>query len=511
AIGVATSFRAAHARDHVPHHAHGRARLRGDGHCRLRSRLRGPQLRQGQRAGAHGLHAAVQRAARPARRRERGRGRVDPRHRRSEQAVRAQLPRAAVLAEDERLRRRRPAVRLGAQRLRTGAAGAVHPAQRLDALGPRVVDRARPGQASRRRHHQRLGAGARGALLVRGADAGQGRLRRADLGAAGPGLLRHLRRGRRPQRRRPLAVRRPVLRRHRGRARLLLLLPCEPVRAAALVLDGDVACRQAGGAGQGRPLVGLQPAARPARPVARRRRRPVARRGSGLVRRPARPARQDDRRLGQPALVRLGRHPRLREGAGHPQAGAAARPRARPRRRLPALRSAQDRGAAAQREAGRLRRDPQAGPRRGRDRHPGRRPLRVRVHPEPGVPGDGPRDGPRRLVHDRLDGPLRQGRPLRGSAPADRPLARRRAREGDRSHRRQPVLDVLRLADRHRRLRLRRPAQVRRRPARRPAEALLLPRRRDEQGRTARVGAAAGHRRARRLHRRAARRLGRGC
>ena len=78
----------------------------------------------------------------------------------------------------------------------------------------------RSGQAPGDRDHDRLGAGARAALLGTGGDARQARLRRAHLRHPGPGALRHLRRGRRPARRRAVPGGPAVLRRHRGRARL---------------------------------------------------------------------------------------------------------------------------------------------------------------------------------------------------------------------------------------------------------------------------------------------------
>ena len=82
--------------------------------------------------------------------------------------------------------------------------------------GPRVGDQGRARQAARHRHHQRLGPGPRAALLVRRADAREGRLRRADLGPAGPGAVGRARRGARRERGIAGADRRPpVLRRHR--------------------------------------------------------------------------------------------------------------------------------------------------------------------------------------------------------------------------------------------------------------------------------------------------------
>ena len=90
-----------------------------------------------------------------------------------------------------------------------------------------------PVEAARHRHHEWFGPGARAALLVRGADAREGGLRRADLRPAGPGTVGRARRGARRERGLAGADRRPpVLRRHRGRARLLLLHTEERLQAA---------------------------------------------------------------------------------------------------------------------------------------------------------------------------------------------------------------------------------------------------------------------------------------
>ena len=71
-------------------------------------------------------------------------------------------------------------------------------------------------------------------VLVRGAGARQGRLRRAHLRPPGPGAVRHLRRSR-PTRTRASRPRRraPVLRRHRGRDRLPALDARSTLRAGA--------------------------------------------------------------------------------------------------------------------------------------------------------------------------------------------------------------------------------------------------------------------------------------
>ena len=108
----------------------------------------------------------------------------------------------------------------------------VHRPQRVDAVRPRLDDRARARQAARRRDHQRLRAGAGDPVLVRRADAGQGRLRGDDLGPAGPGLLATPTARAPTARRLPLQNGRAVLRRHRGRAGLLLLDARRAVRPA---------------------------------------------------------------------------------------------------------------------------------------------------------------------------------------------------------------------------------------------------------------------------------------
>jgi len=55
--------------------------------------------------------------------------------------------------------------------------------------------------------------------------------------------------------------------------------------------------------------------------------------------------------------------------------------------------------------------------------HPRRHPLRLRLGPEPGLPGDASRCGHDRLVHDRLVRQVREGRLHRRPAPADGSLA----------------------------------------------------------------------------------------
>ena len=52
----------------------------------------------------------------------------------------------------------------------------------------------RPAEPAGDRDHGGLGTGGRAAVLVRGADAGEGRLRGSDLGRPGPAAVRHLRR-----------------------------------------------------------------------------------------------------------------------------------------------------------------------------------------------------------------------------------------------------------------------------------------------------------------------------
>ena len=123
---------------------------------------------------------------------------------------RAQLHGRPLLEPLQRLRRRHPTQQLGVERLRDRPAGAVHGAQRRDAVRTRVGDRRRTGQAARDGDHQRLSAGRREDVLVRRADAREGRVRGADLRPSGAGEERHVRRvagpergGSRPDRRGP--------------------------------------------------------------------------------------------------------------------------------------------------------------------------------------------------------------------------------------------------------------------------------------------------------------------
>ena len=99
----------------------------------------------------------------------------------------ASSTRPPVRERHGRLRRRRAPLRLGGEGLRHRRPGAVHRAQRRDDLRPRLGHAAGPGEAAGHRDHQRLGAGGRAALLVRGADAGEGGLRRADSDPQGQG------------------------------------------------------------------------------------------------------------------------------------------------------------------------------------------------------------------------------------------------------------------------------------------------------------------------------------
>ncbi len=117
----------------------------------------------------------------------------------------------------------------------------------------------------------------------------------------GQGYSRHLRRRGRPAGRLPLADRTAVLRRHGGRARLLLLQPGLCLPPARLVQQRDRPLRQAGALAWRRAQLGVQPLRwRCSIPVSRGRRRTVARRRRGLLHRADRPARQGDRRDGQP-------------------------------------------------------------------------------------------------------------------------------------------------------------------------------------------------------------------
>ena len=217
-------------------------------------------------------------AAAPDRPRERARLAPGPAGR-----PRAQLLGQPVRQWRGRLRRRPAALRLGPEGLRPRRAGAVDRAQRRHDLRPRVGHQGRSRAAAGRGDHQRLRAGRRADVLVRGADARQGRLRRADLGPAGAGAVRRPRRGAGRERGRAGPERRPpVLRRHGRRARLLPLHARRPVHAAPELRDGHEPRAQAAAPRGCRPQRGAQPVRAPARPRAHRTRRatPTAPRAS---------------------------------------------------------------------------------------------------------------------------------------------------------------------------------------------------------------------------------------
>jgi hypothetical protein len=159
---------------------------------RLRPRLRGKELLEDAREGKHlhdALLPAVASAAEP-REQQSGRARSAPGSRTElRQPLRQRL---------RRMRGRCPAVFVGPEWLWNRQAGPVHGAQRRHALRPRLGNPVGTGAPAGHRDHQRLGPGRRADVLVRGADARQGRLRGDDLRSAGPGPIRHLRRGRRP-------------------------------------------------------------------------------------------------------------------------------------------------------------------------------------------------------------------------------------------------------------------------------------------------------------------------
>ncbi len=91
------------------------------------------------------------------------------------------------------------------------------------------------------------------------------------------------------------------------------------------------------------------------------------------------------------------------------------------------------------------------GRRHRRDHHPRRNPLRLRLGPERGIPGDSAGRGRDQLVHDRMVRQVPEGRLHRRPPAADRPLASRRSGGGDRSAepRRQHVQLLLPVAARH--------------------------------------------------------------
>ncbi len=74
----------------------------------------------------------------------------------------------------------------------------------------------------------------------------------------------------------------------------------------------------------------------------------------------------------------------------------------------------------------------EGGRRHRRDHHPRRHALRLRLDPEPRLPGDAARRRRDRLVHDRVVRQVREGRLHGRRAAAHRPLARRRRGGGGR-------------------------------------------------------------------------------
>ena len=133
---------------------------------------------------------------------------------------------------------------------RPTATGSSSPCSSPRAAAPRsparLGDESRPQQASRDRDHERLGTGRRAALLVRGANAREGRVRRAHLRPPGPGTVRRAGTGARRKRRLSRADRRPsLLRRHRGCDQLLPLDTKAPLRASSKLQHRHKPCAQA--------------------------------------------------------------------------------------------------------------------------------------------------------------------------------------------------------------------------------------------------------------------------
>ena len=247
--------------------------------------------------GSARLRPGVPGPAAPARAREPGLPRADARR-----GPRARPVRQPLRPQAGRLRGRRAPLRLGLGGLRPRASACCSPA---------APARRSPGTSGRRS----AGPAKRpGVVITNGSvqapeelywfaahDAGQARLRRADLRPAGPGLLGHQRRGRRPRGGRPRAVRAPVLRRDRGRDRLLPLDAVAAVRAAQELHDRDEPRRRSRSAACARGAT--PPTTRSGRLVDPERlglAGPLVRRLGRLVRRPERPARGRDRRVGQP-------------------------------------------------------------------------------------------------------------------------------------------------------------------------------------------------------------------
>ena len=265
-----------------------------------------------------------------------GRGRVPEDHR---QRPGAELRGQHLRAPDERVRGRRPLLRLAEEGLRPHAPGPVHGPRRRDALGHRVGDALGPGEAAGHRHHHRLGAGAGDALLGPGGDARQARLRRPHLRRPGPGPLGHAsaraRTGRRACPRRPASPSTTAPRtRSTSSSRTPRTRTCRRRAAATPTTASARATRRK----QKRRVnegfdAAVQPVLEDARPLAGGHRRPLAGRRGRLLRRPDRPARGRDRRLGQPERPERPSRParraprRGRDNAADHEAGAwACRP-----------------------------------------------------------------------------------------------------------------------------------------------------------------------------------------
>ena len=168
-----------------------------------------------ERVQLHHRDARVPGATPAAERREPAAGPRHPDHRPG-----ARLHREHLRPPHQRVRRRRPLLRLAQGRLRHPQAGAVHGTRRRDDLRQRLGDAAGPSA----RPAIVITTGSVQApgdpLLGAGRDPRQARIRRAHLRRAGPGPLGHLRRGARRSGGRPLAGGPALLRRHRGRPRL---------------------------------------------------------------------------------------------------------------------------------------------------------------------------------------------------------------------------------------------------------------------------------------------------
>ena len=469
--------------------------------AQLRPGLRGEQLLQDQRARGDPLHARVQGAARAGQRRQRRRGgaasqAADPERQFVGQTCAGAGARAARATRGSTT---------GWPRATARSQPVVFTARNGATLSGRVWStRERAGEAARRRDHQRLGAGARDAVLVRRPDAGQGRLRGADLRPAEPGPLGLARRGARRRRRasRPRATaarsstaprtrwtsssrprRRPTC---RGRA-------ATPARRTRAKQDAPGA--------EGRnaafnPLHGLIDTAR------------IGIAGHSFGAAGVSYVGQRDPRV-KAVVAWDALRSRSPTACAARSAAASTRPSAR-RRAItkPALNLTADYfipptpntvAAGLRGEGGGLEGVQRGGRRHGLDRDPRRHPLRVLLDPRPGVPGRAARRGPDHLVHDGLVRRLPQGRPDRVPAAAHGPLAHRRAVGRRRpGRRREHDVALLPLAAGHRprrrALRVRGPARGLPGPARRRRRAagLRLPLDRDHAGRRRRPPAGPG-------------------